>query len=68
MMKLGKVLNTPDEAKQAMQAMMPPPAEGEATPEGIDDSAEATTELGAQFPQLGGAPDPTTNPLLGQGG
>lgn len=68
MMKLSKVLNTPEEAKQAMQAMMPPPVEGEATPAGPDDSAEATTELGAQFPQLTGAPDPTTPPLPGQGG
>jgi hypothetical protein len=73
LVKLGRVLNTTEEAQQAAQAMQaqmapPPDAATAGTPAAPDMSAQATTPLGAEFPQLAGGPNPEVPPLMGQGG
>ncbi len=56
--RMEKIVNTPEEKQEAMAAMAPPPEEGagEATPAAPDMSAQAMTPLGAENPQLTGAP------------
>lgn len=68
LVRLDRVLNTPEEAQQAMQALAGPPEAMEATPASPDMSAQGMTELGATNPQLTGAPNPEVPPLPGQGG
>ena len=71
LVKMDRVLNTAEETQQAAQAqqaaMAPEEAMG-ATPPGPDMSAQAMTPLGAENPQLAGAPNPNVPPLPGQGG
>ena len=69
LVKFERVMNTQDEADkaaQAQQAAMAP--EGmEATPPAADNSAQATTSVGAMAPQLTGAPNPMVGTLPAQG-